>query len=154
VKIRRKSIKGGGAYSPPFLYMVGERGSVMVKLTLNRVLAAREAMKIVLRVADAKLTARLGIKLARISKELKPHQDLIDETMNKVILKYGVKDEKTGETRVPAGTPEAEKANAEIKELLESEVELNVTPVEIPEDVGGIPSGAWLDLEGLITTKE
>lgn len=125
-----------------------------MELTYRRVLATEVAMHKLINVADAKLEARLGMRIAKLEKKLSAARKDATEAINKVVTKYGVKNEKTGQPEISPDNPNREVAQKEIDGVMDEKVTLDITPVEIPEAVGGIPAAVWIDLDGMVTTKD
>ena len=80
------------------------------------------------------LPIALSFKLARLAKAVSAEAKVIFEERNKLIEKYGTKNDK-GVAEIAPNTPAMEAFNADVAVLFSQEVTLDIEPVELPATI-------------------
>ena len=99
------------------------------------------------------IAIKYAMPLVRMAKKLNDEINLIEGKKNKLVMKYGDKDEKTGQVSINEASPNWEKFIKEFNELMEFEVELTINPVKIPSEVV-IPNKDLILLEKFLEVEE
>jgi hypothetical protein len=85
------------------------------------------------------LPIALSFKLARLAKAITAEAKTIYEERNKLIEKYGTKNDK-GVAEIAPNTPAMEAFNADAAVLYAQEVTLDIEPVELPATIDVKPA--------------
>ena len=78
--------------------------------------------------------AKVGIRIARLIRKLSQEIEPINDVRNKLILKYGVKDEK-GQTVINAAVPQFEAFSEEHNSLMKQTTKIEFEKVVLPDEV-------------------
>ena len=105
----------------------------MITIRLNDIL---NSIPIFREISNKSLPIKTAYQLARLSRELDRESTTFDESRRKIIEKYAERDEngefkQTDEGNVIIMPEQINACNQEMAELLDTEIEINVEPIEI-----------------------
>lgn len=105
----------------------------MIEVTLGEVLQADEALQ---KIASCELKVRAAYQVARLMREISSEGKLVFESRDKLIMKYGAKDEEgqllvdeNGNNNIPKEN--MEQFAKEYNEVLQTKITLNVEPIKL-----------------------
>lgn len=101
---------------------------------------------------EAKLCIRTMYEIAKLVKTAQNEMETFQELRNGLIIKYGEKDEK-GAPRVLPTNPRWEEFQKDHKELMETEVELDVDEIVLPPEGQGIGADTLVALDGFVVMR-
>lgn len=102
--------------------------------------------------ANVDVPARVGIKIARLIRTVAHEIDPITQVRDKLILKYGAKDEK-GSMSVSSNSEHWDEFLAEINALMSQTTDVTFEKVALPEDVK-VDVKTLVALEPFLTIEE
>jgi len=121
-----------------------------MKVTLGKVMEMERPLAKLSQVTV--MPARTTFQVCMLARKLTEHGVPLRQAHNALIVKYGVKDEKTGATTVTAEN--AEKFKEEMNALLSKEVEIHAEPVSIPGSMTGLSAADLMALDPFVTVGE
>jgi hypothetical protein len=104
-----------------------------MKLTTKQIINSVESLN---KLIGEKLPAKVSFRIAQVSRQLDDHLKDYQNTLKKLHLEFGKKDEKDELVKDAAGTIEFEDFDAfkkEHEDLLECEVEVNGKPLKLDQ---------------------
>ncbi len=104
-----------------------------MKLRNGEVFESKDALQRLVDRDDIPL--KYAMPLMRMVKKLNEEIVLIEQKKNRLIKKYGAEDKEKQTIVVPPNTPEWDSFIKEFEELMSLEVDINITPVKLPETI-------------------
>ena len=120
-----------------------------MKITNGDVFGTRETLPELLK---ERLPIKTSYWLARLTKKLQEHLQVIEELRMRLVKEYGVENAETHVIEVAPGKVGA--FYTEFNEVLAQEIEIDFNPVELPSDGLNIEPRILLALDKFITVKE
>lgn len=102
-----------------------------MQLTNNEVWNSRESL---LKLMDERFPVKTAYELAKLARKLKDQYEVIEEVRNGLVSTYGEKNE-SGQVVVETTSKNWAKFLSELTELMDTEVEIVCSKVDLPEKV-------------------
>lgn len=120
----------------------------MIKVTYNDILRASSSMK---KLIERELPVRQAIALSRLIKKLNAEIEIFDGEQRKIVSKYAIVNQGTGESRIPES--KQKDYNDAMTDLLGLSVEIDSEKIEI-DGLENIEASVILNTEPFVDFKE
>lgn len=120
----------------------------MIKVTYNDILRASSSMK---KLIERELPVKQAIALSRLIKKLNAEIEIFDGEQRKIVNKYAIVNQETGEGRIPGS--KQKDYNDAMTDLLGVSVEIDSEKIEI-DGLENIEASVILNTEPFVEFKE